>query len=126
MTIKLHSILLFMLIFISSSRPLSAYENAEAFMVYLLEDRVKVLSPKNYHKNQSVIIENKTLTKVIGKIRNQDGEVLKYVNILPGEFKSVEVVIIKGQSIFFVPMVPSFQEVILSFGKKSYEVPPQK
>jgi hypothetical protein len=113
------------LILLKSSLSYS-YENAEAFMVYLLEDRVKVLSPKNYHKNQSVIIQNKTLTKVIGKIRNESGRVLKYVNVLPGEFKSVEVVIAKGQSIYFVPMVPSFQEVILSFGKRSYEVPPQK
>jgi hypothetical protein len=111
--------------FISLAK-INAYENSEAFMVYLFEDRVKVLAPKNYHKNQSVIIQNKTLTKVIGKIRNQSGEVLKFVNILPGEFKSLEVVIKKGQSIFFVPMIPSFQEVILSFGKKSYEVPSKK
>ncbi len=104
----------------------SAYESSEAFMVYLLEDRVKVLSPKNYHKSQSVIIQNKTNKKVIGKIRNEGGKVLHYINILPNKFKSVEVKIPKKQSIYFVPMVPSFQEVKLSFGKKSYEVPPKK
>lgn len=103
-----------------------AYESSEAFMVYLLEDRVKVLSPEKYHQKQSVIIQNKTLTKVIGKIRNEEGKVLNFVNILPGEFKSVSVKMEKGQSIYFVPMVPSFQEVILSFGKRSYEVPPKK
>jgi hypothetical protein len=103
-----------------------SYENSEAFMVYLLEDRVKVLSPAVYHKNQAVIIENQTLTKVVGKIRNEKGIVLQYVNILPREFKSVEVEMKKGESIYFVPMVPSFQEVILSFGKRSYEVPPKK
>lgn len=118
--------MLFFIIFTLFSRNSFSYENAEAFMVYLLEDRVKVLSPKNYNKKQSVIIQNKTLTKVIGKIRNQEGKILKYVNIQPGEFKSIEVVIKRGQSIYFVPMVPSFQEVILSFGKRSYEVPPQK
>ncbi|MBT7611271.1 MAG: hypothetical protein HN576_16040 [Bacteriovoracaceae bacterium] len=118
--------IIFILSLFSNLSSLHGYEKAEAFMVYLFEDRVKVLSPKNYHKNQSVIIENKTLTKVIGKIRNESGKVLKYVNIRPGEFKSVEVVIAKGHNIYFVPMVPSFQEVILSFGKRSYEVPSKK
>lgn len=117
---------LLIFIFFSSFTQSFAYENAEAFMVYLLEDRVKVLSPQKYHKNQAVIIENKTLTKVIGKIKNQEDKVLRYVNILPGEFKSIEVVIKKGENIYFVPMIPSFQEVILSFGKRSYEVPPKK
>ena len=103
-----------------------SYESSEAFMVYLLENRVKVLSPEKYHRKQSVIIQNKTLTKVIGKIRNQEGKILFFVNILPGEFKSINVEMEKGQSIYFVPMVPSFQEVILSFGKRSYEVPSKK
>lgn len=102
-----------------------ANEKSSAFLVTIFDNYVKVVSPDKQLKETSVIIENKTLTKVYGKIEKENS-VLFHLAILPSELKSYPLKDIGSSSVSFVPLAPAFQEVQLMFGKKSYEVPPQK
>ena len=54
-----------------------------------------------------------------------NGEKIEIMTLPSGGFKSVEINIKKQDRIYFIPLVPAFQEVELIFGKKSYEIPPK-
>ncbi|MCO4792286.1 MAG: hypothetical protein KC493_01145 [Bacteriovoracaceae bacterium] len=121
---KLGLITFFILGIISSN--VTAYEKADAFMVTLLERRIKVLSPNSFNSPQGIVIKNKTLVKVVGKFVDDNNKTIKFLAVESGETKSVELKFKKSRKIYFVPLAPSFQEVELVFGKKAYEVPPKK
>ncbi len=103
-----------------------AYEKADAFVVKVYDEKVRVLSPVKYDPLLNVIMENKTLVKLTAKVETKEGEVLAYVRIEPGKSKSVSVKQLKDTQIFFVPLSPPSQKVELKLGNKPYEIPPQK
>lgn len=118
---KLLTIFIMLLSFCASSS-----ERADAFIVRAYNNKFKVLSPKKKSKKISVIIENKTLVKLIGEIVGHDGVVYAMVTIKPGKYKSIDLKFKNGQNYYFVPLSPSFQKVILDFGKEVYEIPSKK
>lgn len=101
-----------------------ALEKSEAFLVTLLDSSIKVVSPEKFMSQTSVIIENKTLTKIMGKVQKSNGEVIKFLSVPSGGTYSLEVTLQIGEELVFVPLAPAFQETPLIFGKKSYEIPP--
>jgi hypothetical protein len=103
-----------------------AYEKADAFIVRVYDKSVKVLSPAEFSEKVSVIVENKTLTGLRARLEKKGGAVLEQLNIAPGGFKANEISLDKGDILQFVPLSPPSQEVVLSFGKPPYEIPPQK
>lgn len=103
-----------------------ALERADAFIVKAFNNKYKVLSPKKKSKKISVIVENKTLVKLVGEIIAEDGSVLSMLTIKPGKYKSVELDFSSNSNYYFVPLSPSFQKVILDFGKEAYEIPSKK
>ena len=103
-----------------------ALERADAFIIKAFNDKYKVLSPKKKTNKVSVIVENKTLVKLIGEIIAGDGSVLSMLTIRPGKYKSVELDFSSKEKYYFVPLSPSFQKVILNFGKEAYEIPSKK
>lgn len=103
-----------------------SYEKPSAFIIKVYDDKVRVLSPTKYDPLLSVVIENKTMAKLKGKIETGSGEVLKFVSILPGKFTSVNVKKLKTQKLFFVPLSPPLQKVELKIGNKPYEIPPKQ
>ena len=108
------------------STMIHSYEGSDTFIVKFFDEKVKVLAPKKFDKRLSVIVENKTLVKLRGKIENSQGSVLSFLSVNPNESYSVDLKIKKGQKVFFVPISPSFQKVRLEIGKASYEIPPKK
>ncbi|MBT5095266.1 MAG: hypothetical protein HOM21_13530 [Halobacteriovoraceae bacterium] len=109
-----------------NSKEAMAFERSEAFIVKVFHQKVKVLSPAVMKKMQAIIVENKTLVKLIGKVENHRGKILGFVSIAPGKFQSLEFKMNKGIKYFFIPMAPASQEIELLIGKKSYEIPPKK
>jgi len=103
-----------------------AEEKAETFILEIFDSKYKVVSPNKFHDQMSVIIENKSLNKVAGKMVTSQQVVIDYVSIMPGAHQSVEVGKFKGQRIFFVPLTPPVQEIELIPGKQSYEIPPKR
>jgi hypothetical protein len=116
-------VLLFSLLFCSAT---FSGERADAFIVTAYNNKFKVLSPRKKLKEISVIIENQTLVKLIGQIISNDGSVHAMITIKPGKHKSVDLKFSKGVNYYFVPLSPSFQKVILDFGKEVYEIPSKK
>ena len=101
-------------------------EKVDLFIIKMFSERVVVLSPGKMESTLRVIIENRTLSKLIGKITNQDDKILSNVAIDPNKARSVSLSINKGDQFFFIPLSPAFQEVPLKIGSKPYEIPPKK
>lgn len=110
------------------SLPLQANsESADAFILYNYSDHVKVLSPKVIKKDISIIIQNKTLVKMMGKIQDQSGRNHTYLTILPSSAKSYLFKnFAKYKTISFVPLSPPAGKIDLILGKGAYEIPPKK
>jgi len=103
----------------------NAYEKADAFIVKVYDTKVKVVSPVKDDPNLSVIIENKTLVDIRGKIETGRGEILNYVNIKSRASTSLKLKRKDKEKIFFIPQSPPFQKVELKLGNRPYEIPPQ-
>ena len=103
-----------------------AYEKSDTFYVQVHDKFVKVLSPDQFKENLSVIVENKMNQKLLGKLVKGNGERVGFYSILSQSMASLDVVLKKEEKLFFVPLSPSFQEVELKIGKKSYEIPPER
>ena len=114
---------LIVILIIVSSFQASALEKSEAFIVTAYTNKFKVLSPVKRTNKVSVIIENRTLVKLIGELVTDKGVLRKIVTIKPGKYKSVDLKFFKNTKYYFIPLSPSFQKVILDFGKKAYEIP---
>lgn len=104
----------------------SGSEMSDAFIVKVYDQKVKVLSAAKYYPKINVIIENRTLNKVLGRVECDFNNVIKFVFIPSRKSESVEVDLKNCKKLYFIPMSPSFQKVELAIGKKSYEIPPQR
>ncbi len=113
-------ILLLLLPLISYAAP-----KTEAFIIQVMDRKMIVLSPDTERKLFSVIVENRSLSDQVGRFESK-GKLLKYVAVPSGKSESVEIENTSGAPVTFIPVSPAFQEVELTFGKKAYEVPPQK
>lgn len=108
------------------SLPVLSYEKADSFVVKVYDEKVRVLSPNKYDPLLKVVIENKTLSKITGKVETGSGEVLAFISILPSKFTSVSVKSLKSEKVYFVPLSPPLQKVELKIGNKPYEIPPKQ
>lgn len=73
-----------------------------------------------------VIIENKTLVRLIGKVVVNNKTNIAFTSIDTDKYQRVMVNLKKGDLLHFIPLSPSFQAVELIVGNKIYEIPPKK
>lgn len=118
--------LVFILLFSSISNTLWAQQSSESFTVRMFDSYIQVLAPTHIYPEQSVIIENKTMTKVLARLQSPTGANARYLSIGPGQFKSVNIPTKGIERLIFVPLSPAFQEVELKIGMPSYEIPAQR
>ncbi|MBF0314513.1 MAG: hypothetical protein HQK50_13255 [Oligoflexia bacterium] len=99
------------------------------FVISIFDNKINVVSPKVETSEVQIIIINKTMVKLAAKIdtaitsNNNPLHFLLYPNsknTLSYHWKSRSG---KTEKLFFVPLAPALQEVELSFGKESYDVP---
>lgn len=103
-----------------------AVETHDGFLVSAFDDRFKVVSPEKYKTPMEVIVENKTLVRLIGKIIINHDRIVSFSSVDPEKFQRVMIPLKKGDILHFVPLSPAFQEVELIVGNKTYEIPPKK
>ena len=103
-----------------------AIESHDGFLVSAYDDRFKVVSPEKFKPSMEVIIENKTLVRLIGKLTLNHDRIINFSSVEPEKYQRVMVTLKKGDILHFVPMSPAFQEVELIVGNKIYEIPPKK
>lgn len=114
------------ILFILISLSINGYEKSDAFVVKIFDDKVKVLSPIKFDPSLTVIIENKTLVQIKGRIETGRGEMLTHIALEPGKSVSKSVKRLKSEKLFFIPLSPPFQKVELKLGNKPYEIPPRQ
>ena len=119
-----HLSLIFVIFFINSE--LFGLEKSETFVVDYFDNKFKVISPLDISTETTLIINNKGLSRLIGKVQTNEGEVIKFFSINPRDFNAIS--LRKGfrKRIFLVPLSPAFQTFELVTGQKSYEIPPKK
>lgn len=117
---------LILIVFLLSCLPAFAIESLNGFLVSGYDDRFRVVSPEKYKSSMEVIIENKTLVRLIGKVVVNSKTVAGFVSVEPEKYQKVIVNTKKGDILHFIPLSPSFQEVELIVGNKIYEIPPKK
>lgn len=95
----------------------------DAFRVTVLDRSVRLEAPSRVGKIYSVIVENKSLSDVVGKFHSH-GEDLKFVSVKANSSKSVEFSHQSKHLVYFKILSPAFQDLAMEVGKKAYEVPP--
>lgn len=102
--------------------PSFAQENAEAFIVTIKEDKIRVISPKKKQKSVGIIIKNETFDKITSEVRSDKGVIKRFVLKSQGT-KSLQVNYSNTKSLFYVSIAPPFQAVELKFSQRAYEIP---
>jgi hypothetical protein len=106
--------------------PAYCIESHDGFLVTAYDDRFKVVSPLKFKNPMELIIENKTLVKLIGKITLNHDKIVSFSSVESEKYQRIIVNLKKGDILNFVPLSPAFQEVELIVGNKTYEIPPKK
>ena len=119
-------LLVFSLILLTVSVKAVAIESLDGFLVSAYDDRFRVISPEKFKAQMEVIVENKTLVRLIGKLTINKQANVSFLSVEPEKFQRVVVKLKKGDVLHFIPLSPSFQEVELIVGNKTYEIPPRK
>jgi hypothetical protein len=104
----------------------NAIESSIGFVVTGYDDRFRVISPEKFRSPMEVIVENKTLVRMIGKIMVNNKTNAGFTAVESDKYQRIMVNLKKGDLLHFIPLSPSFQEVELIVGNKTYEIPPKK
>jgi hypothetical protein len=99
-----------------------AQENADAFIVTIKDDRIRVVSPKEKSNLIGVIITNETFEKIVSEVRSDQGVIQRFV-LAPQGSTSLQVNFSNIKSLFYVSVAPPFQAVELKFSQRAYEIP---
>ena len=101
-------------------------QRVDAFMIELYGRKTKIISPPRYHPRTHLIIKNRTLASVTGRVENVAGKVEKYVSIRSGKTLSIQLGERAREPLFFVALSPPLQAFELRIGNPPYEIPQQR
>ncbi len=104
----------------------NAIESSNGFLLTSYDDRFRVVSPEKFTNPMEVIIENKTLVRLVGKLIVNNKTNAGFASIESDKYQRIMVNLKKGDLLHFIPLSPAFQEVELIVGNKIYEIPPKK
>ncbi len=104
-----------------------ASQRADSFIVTAYSSYYRVLAPVTMSKQLSIIIENKMLIDLIGRVESSKGALVANVRVPAGDYRTVTVDGTFPKEIYsFVPLNPAFQAVELKPGQEAYEIPPKR
>lgn len=112
--------------FIYSSCLFSA-QRADSFIISAYSDHYKVLAPTSTAKNISIIIENKMLVNLIGRVESSKGALIENIRVPAGEYRTIDLKTSYANEVYsFIPLSPAFQSVELKIGQEAYEIPAKR
>jgi hypothetical protein len=100
----------------------SVFCQVASFEVIILDRNTKVISPPKAQETFTVRVDNQSMTNIIGKF-HAGGKDLKFVSVKSLAQKVVEIQNPTKKNVIYTQMSPAFQDVVLEFGKKEYEIP---
>lgn len=105
-------------------------KNSESFEILAYDAVVKVSSPMKFSEKSGVVITNETNNDLYVKIENrpiipnaQEIDSSNYLTIKSHQSKGMELEFRTDRRYYIIPLSPSFQEIELVFGNKTYEIP---
>lgn len=98
----------------------------EGFVVTIMDQKIEVISPAHYLNKMEVVVENKTMSKIVLKVQIAKAKVPFFFSVAPNEYQKEVFNLKKGQTITLIPVAPPLQEVNLLAGQNIYEVPSKK
>lgn len=105
---------------------LLAIESLDGFLVEGLDTSFRVISPSKFKSKMEVIVDNKTMVKIVGRLSINHKLTSYFYTISPGAYEKKIIELKQGDILHFIPISPPFQEVELIIGNKIYEIPPKK
>lgn len=118
--------LLLSIFFCFTSCAVFAVESSNGFLITAFDDRFKIVSPEKFRSPMEVIVENKTLSRLVGKVIVNNKINAGFTSVDSDKYQRIIVNLKKGDLLHFIPLSPAFQEVELVVGNKIYEIPPKK
>lgn len=122
----MNKLFLALLLIFQVTTSVHAIESLDGFLVSAYDDRFRVISPEKFKGTMEVIIENKTLVRLVGKLTINSQTNASFISVDSEKYQKANVKLKKGDILHFVPLSPAFQEVELIVGNKTYEIPPKK
>jgi hypothetical protein len=99
-----------------------AQVKSEAFLIQINDRSVSVVSPDKANVVFAVLVENRSLSDQVARF-TVGGKTIKHISVKSGRSETVEIENKTGAKVVFVPISPAFQDVVLTFGKKAYDIP---
>lgn len=104
-----------------------AQQSSDSFNVIAYDDHFRVIAPLAWKEGTHMSLQNKTNITLYGEVRvREDERKVASFSVRPNEFTSIDLKLKKGEEAVVIPLSPAFQEVVLTFGKQPYEIPPQR
>ncbi|MFZ8932393.1 MAG: hypothetical protein ACO20H_11030 [Bacteriovoracaceae bacterium] len=101
-----------------------AVEKVDSFVIRFFSKKVVVLSPNAVNKHLSLIVENKTLSKLICQIHDGQDDIRDSFTVSANTTLSRPLNMKENDRLSFITLSPAFQAVPLIVGSEPYEVPP--
>ncbi len=105
--------------------PIGATQRADAFILEISDGGAKMLYPAQWGSSMHLIVKNKTLLKLVGKIETGGQKVLQYFTIDSRANYSVPLPSPGRNGLFFVSMIPPLQKMELKAGGPPRAIPPR-
>ncbi len=115
-----------LIIFILMLQKFTAEAKVDAFFIKFYDTFVQVMSPEVKKKEVPLVLENKTMSKIVGELKGSKGTVFNRIAIPAHGFLSIQIDNQKNEQVFFIPLSPPAQSIELIWGQKTYEIPPRK
>lgn len=121
-----HKITIALLCFLLAGS-LFAAQRADSFIITAFSDHYKVLAPIKKGQKLSIIIENKLLVDLVGRVESSKGALLANIRIPSGDYRTLDLDLSYDKEVYtFIPLSPAFQAVTLQMGQEAYEIPAKR
>jgi len=95
------------------------------FEIVFERTKIVVHSPIKFQGPSKVFLRNQTPENLLLQLLNANGERLGFITIGPGEDRLESFTLRNSQDyISVMPLDPALQEINLSYGKPTFEIPP--
>ena len=95
------------------------------FEIVFERQKIVVHAPLKFRGPSKVFLRNQTPANLLLQMLNAQGERLSFITLGPAEDKLISFTLQHAQDyVSVMPLDPALQEIILSYGKPTFEIPP--
>ena len=103
--------------------PIRSFSQSDIFYLDILDDKIKLTSPRQYHPHLHILLHNRGTGKVLGRLETAKKRIIEFIALKPGESHSIPIAHIVREKIYYHSLFPPFQEIEFIIGRSYYEIP---